>query len=172
MDSFIVIALVVLALVCLWAFARTVALGRAARPDARPDDAPSIALPAENAVIPASVEPAPVLSLPPVLPVVRLTVHPTDGAPHETCFQRAIIKLGKDPKAHLKLHGDMVFRNHAVIEVEAPDSVRIIDLGTPGGTRLNGVKVHHHAQAHGDTLELGGVRITVSLDDAVLSSAA
>src|SRR5829696_4243771 len=41
----------------------------------------------------------------------------------------SVIKLGKVPSAHLKLDDETVSRMHAIIEVNGPGDVSIIDLG-------------------------------------------
>ena len=53
----------------------------------------------------------------------------------------AVIKLGKVPSAHLKLDDETVSRMHAIIEVNGPGDVSIIDLGSTKGTFVNGAKV-------------------------------
>ena len=46
----------------------------------------------------------------------------------------SVIKLGKVPSAHLKLDDETVSRMHAIIEVNGPGDVSIIDLSSTTGT--------------------------------------
>lgn len=109
---------------------------------------------------------APVLPL----PTLHFDVQGAVGAARQTSLQRTIIKLGSDPKAHLRLDGAGVYRLHAVIEVSRGPSAFLIDLGTPGGTRLNGAKIHRAELAHGDVIELGGLKITLGIDKPAVAA--
>ncbi len=54
-----------------------------------------------------------------------------------------------------------VSRLHAVIGIE-DDQVRITDLGSANGTRVNGVRIPphtHHELVHGDLITLGSLKI-------------
>lgn len=165
------VVLSVLSLVCVGAVVYTFVLGRklGAGRDRRAvgdvSSAPEDSTDTTSTVSMPDLQP--VEALPAVLPVVRVTVNAPGEAPREASFQREVIKIGTDPKSHLRLRGDKIVRIHAVIEVERPSTLRIIDLGSPNGTRVNGASVHHRALADGDTIEIGDVRLTVSLNDAV-----
>ena len=45
-----------------------------------------------------------------------------------------IIKVGRDPRSHLRIDDDQAARMHAVIEVSSPEQVTVIDLGNEPGT--------------------------------------
>src|SRR6478672_5239589 len=85
----------------------------------------------------------------------------------------SVIKLGKVPSAHLKLDDETVSRMHAIIEVNGPGDVSIIDLGSTKGTFVNGQKVNKAKLQSGDTIVVGETRIELAigaaddLDDAV-----
>ena len=49
-----------------------------------------------------------------------------------------IVKVGKDPKSHLRVDDELASRMHAVIEVASPDDITLIDLGNEPGTMVNG----------------------------------
>ncbi|MBL4688293.1 MAG: AgmX/PglI C-terminal domain-containing protein [Nannocystaceae bacterium] len=81
---------------------------------------------------------------------------------HKTISQD-VIKIGKLPSSHLCLEDDSVARMHAVIESSGND-VRIIDLGSAGGTFLNGQRVEKNASVtDGDALDFGPYRVEVEL---------
>jgi pSer/pThr/pTyr-binding forkhead associated (FHA) protein len=75
----------------------------------------------------------------------------------------SVIKLGKVPSAHLKLDDETVSRMHAIIEVNGPGDVSIIDLGSTKGTFVNGQKVNKAKLQSGDTIVVGETRIELSI---------
>jgi hypothetical protein len=72
----------------------------------------------------------------------------------------SVIKIGKVPSAHLKLDDETVSRTHAIIEVNGPGDVSIIDLGSTKGTFVNGQKVNKAKLQTGDSIVVGETRIT------------
>jgi len=74
----------------------------------------------------------------------------------------SVIKLGKVPSAHLKLDDETVSRMHAIIEVNGPGDVSIIDLGSTKGTFVNGQKVNKAKLQSGDTIVVGETRIELA----------
>ena len=66
----------------------------------------------------------------------------------------SVIKVGKVPSAHLKLDDETVSRMHAIIEVNGPGDVSIIDLGSTKGTFVNGQKVNKAKLQSGDTINV------------------
>src|SRR5580704_17512949 len=75
----------------------------------------------------------------------------------------SVIKLGKVPSAHLKLDDETVSRMHAIIEVNGPNDVSIIDLGSTKGTFVNGQKVNKAKLQSGDVIVVGETRIELSI---------
>jgi len=75
----------------------------------------------------------------------------------------SVIKLGKVPSAHLKLDDETVSRMHAIIEVNGPNDVSIIDLGSTKGTFVNGSKVNKAKLQSGDTIVVGETRIELAI---------
>ena len=75
----------------------------------------------------------------------------------------SVIKLGKVPSAHLKLDDETVSRMHAIIEVNGPGDVSIIDLGSTKGTFVNGQKVNKAKLQSGDTIVVGETRIELTI---------
>jgi pSer/pThr/pTyr-binding forkhead associated (FHA) protein len=78
----------------------------------------------------------------------------------------SVIKLGKVPSAHLKLDDETVSRMHAIIEVNGPGDVSIIDLGSTKGTFVNGQKVNKAKLQSGDLIVVGDTRIEVTIGGA------
>ncbi|MBN2193365.1 MAG: AgmX/PglI C-terminal domain-containing protein [Polyangiaceae bacterium] len=72
-----------------------------------------------------------------------------------------IVKVGKDPKSHLRVDDVMASRMHAVIEVGGPEDVTLIDLGNEPGTVVNGVRVNKCKLHVGDRIEVGGTTVVL-----------
>src|SRR5512146_2732605 len=76
-------------------------------------------------------------------------------------FDRKIIKIGRLSSAHLVLDDERVSRIHSVIEVAPDGAISIIDMGSAGGTFVNGQKVTRGALRPGDQITVGGLRIVM-----------
>lgn len=82
-----------------------------------------------------------------------------------------VIKIGRLPSSHVRLDDAAVARMHAVLEVSDGD-VRLVDLGSAGGTRLNGAPVQKHAALRsGDRIELGTYTVAVTFEGAASHAA-
>ncbi len=76
-----------------------------------------------------------------------------------------IIKVGKDPKSHLRVDDEQAARTHAVIEVQ--DEITLIDLGIEAGTMVNGARVNKCRLNAGDQLQIGATVIVLErIEDA------
>src|SRR3979411_2287406 len=75
----------------------------------------------------------------------------------------SVIKLGQDPSAHLKLDDETVSRMHAIIKVNVPGTVSIIDRDQTRGTFVNGQKVNKAKLQSGDTIVVGESRIELAI---------
>src|SRR5213075_2269776 len=70
-----------------------------------------------------------------------------------------IVKVGKDPKSHLRVDDELASRMHAVIEVVSPEDITLIDLGNEPGTKVNGANINKCKIKPGDEIEIGGTKI-------------
>ncbi|MEM9696106.1 MAG: FHA domain-containing protein, partial [Myxococcota bacterium] len=68
-----------------------------------------------------------------------------------------IVKVGKDPKSHLRVEDDVASRMHAVIEVQS--DITLIDLGNEAGTLVNGARVNKCKLNEGDQIQIGSTVI-------------
>src|SRR3569623_1650636 len=89
-----------------------------------------------------------------------------DQLVREEKLSLSVIKLGKVPSAHLKLDDETVSRMHAIIEVNGPGDVSIIDLGSTKGTFVNGQKVNKAKLQSGATIVVGETRIALAIGAA------
>src|SRR5690606_6803085 len=72
-----------------------------------------------------------------------------------------IVKVGKDPKSHLRVDDELASRMHAVIEVAGPEDVTLIDLGNEPGTMVNGARVNKCKLHVGDLIQVGETAIVL-----------
>src|ERR1700744_2753862 len=90
-------------------------------------------------------------------------IYKGDQLLREEKLSLSVIKLGKVPSAHLKLDDETVSRMHAIIEVNGPGDVSIIDLGSTKGTFVNGPKVNKAKLQSGDTSVVGETKIELAI---------
>ncbi|MCL2776953.1 MAG: AgmX/PglI C-terminal domain-containing protein [Polyangiaceae bacterium] len=72
-----------------------------------------------------------------------------------------IVKVGKDPRSHLRVDDDLASRMHAVIEVVGIVDVTLIDLGNEPGTMVNGQRVNKCKLHPGDQIQIGSTMIVL-----------
>ena len=82
-----------------------------------------------------------------------------------------IVKVGKDPKSHLRVDDELASRMHAVIEVASPDDITLIDLGNEPGTIVNGARVNKCKIQPGDQIQIGSTLIMLERADVAVMSA-
>src|SRR5574341_975688 len=80
-------------------------------------------------------------------------------------FSREIIKIGRLASAHLVLDEEGIARIHAVIEVAPGGALSIIDMGSAGGTVVNGKKVSRSTVEPGDVVSIGPLSLVVDVGD-------
>src|SRR5215475_6696925 len=80
-----------------------------------------------------------------------------------------IVKVGKDPRSHLRVDDELASRMHAVIEVASPSDITLIDLGNEPGTMVNGQRVNKCKVRPGDQIQIGSTMI--HLESAELAGA-
>lgn len=80
-----------------------------------------------------------------------------------------IVKVGKDPRSHLRVDDDLASRMHAVIEVAGPSDITLIDLGNEPGTLVNGQRVNKCKVRPGDQIQIGST--VIHLESAELAGA-
>src|SRR5271154_293915 len=82
-----------------------------------------------------------------------------------------IVKVGKDPRSHLRVDDELASRMHAVIEV-SPQDITLIDLGNEPGTLVNGQRVNKCKIRPGDQIQIGSTLIQLENAEAAGVSAA
>jgi hypothetical protein len=103
---------------------------------------------------------------------LTFTVTSAAGTRQEVVTQD-IVKIGKDPKSHLKLDDEAASRMHAVVEVAGVDDITLIDLGNEPGTLVNGQRINKTKVKAGDEIRIGETRIVLnSAAPAMIASGA
>jgi hypothetical protein len=77
-----------------------------------------------------------------------------------------IVKVGKDPRSHLRVDDELASRMHAVIEVASPGDITLIDLGNEPGTLVNGQRVNKCKIRPGDQIQIGSTLIQLENAEA------
>ncbi|MEL6344996.1 MAG: FHA domain-containing protein, partial [Myxococcota bacterium] len=75
------------------------------------------------------------------------------------------VTIGRGPAAMLRVEDNALADLHAVINLNDDGSVLLLDLGGPSGTKVNGEAVNNTALRTGDQIEIGPIRIVVSIVD-------
>ncbi len=70
-----------------------------------------------------------------------------------------IVKVGRDPKSHLRVDDEAASRMHAVIEVASVHEITLIDLGNDPGTFVNGQRINKCRINVGDQIDIGGTQL-------------
>jgi FHA domain len=103
---------------------------------------------------------------------LKFQIFKGDELLREQVVNEAVIKVGKLASSHLRIDDESVSRMHAVIEINGPDDVQLIDLGSTRGTLVNGEKVTKARLTPGDEVTFGDVRVLVSFADDEATSVA
>jgi Protein kinase domain/Inner membrane component of T3SS, cytoplasmic domain len=74
------------------------------------------------------------------------------------------LPIGRSRQALLRLHDPQVSRSHCVVEVAA-DWVMLRDVGSTGGTFVNGQRVSEHVLRPGDVITLGKTQLQYQEED-------
>jgi hypothetical protein len=81
-----------------------------------------------------------------------------------------IVKVGKDPRSHLRVDDELASRMHAVIEVASPSDITLIDLGNEPGTLVNGQRVNKCKVRPGDQIQIGSTLIVLETAEPATAS--
>jgi pSer/pThr/pTyr-binding forkhead associated (FHA) protein len=93
--------------------------------------------------------------------VLTLEVYRGQTLLHTAEFSQESITIGSGKAALLSIADKSVADLHAVINVDETGSLYVLDLGSPGGTHVNGEPVSNQEIHNGDYVEMGDVRVVV-----------
>ncbi|MEQ9500529.1 MAG: AgmX/PglI C-terminal domain-containing protein [Deltaproteobacteria bacterium] len=104
---------------------------------------------------------------------IGLQIAAADGKTSDAVFDSDSILIGSGPSAVLRLDDPDVSSIHAVVKVTPEGEVTIIDLGSEGGTTVNGNAVTEPTTLKvGDAIAVGGVKLTITQLGAAAPAAA
>jgi FHA domain len=89
----------------------------------------------------------------------------------ETIAQ-SIIKVGKEPRSHLRINDETAVSKHAIIEVVSDSDITLIDLGSEQGTLVNGQRVNKCKVRAGDQIQVGQTIVQLEAVQAAGASVA
>jgi hypothetical protein len=88
-----------------------------------------------------------------------------DGETHT--IATATYRIGRLADNDLVLRDPSVSRHHAEIRRQRDGHFQVLDLESMNGVLVNGQRVRESALAHGDTLEVGDVRMAFAAENAI-----
>ncbi len=97
--------------------------------------------------------------------VLTFALYQADQLTRRETVTQDIVKVGKDPKSHLRVDDELASRMHAVIEVAGPEDITLIDLGNEPGTMVNGARVNKCKLHVGDQIQVGTTTIVLERAD-------
>jgi hypothetical protein len=78
-------------------------------------------------------------------------------------LDRSVINIGRKSSNHLVINDLRVSRTHAQIRA-VPDGFIIFDIGSSGGTYINGERIYQHKLKPGDVISLAGIKLIYTED--------
>lgn len=93
--------------------------------------------------------------------VLTFAIYQGDALLRRETVTQDIVKVGKDPRSHLRVDDEAASRMHAVVEVAGPEDVTLIDLGNEPGTLVNGARVNKCKLHVGDQIQIGDTRLVL-----------
>ena len=94
---------------------------------------------------------------------VKFDIYEGDALVRSEILTEQTVKIGKLSSSHVRLDHESVSRMHAVVEINGPDDVVVLDLGSATGTFVNGERVTKRQLRSGDQLTLGDLRVVVTI---------
>ncbi len=88
-------------------------------------------------------------------PALTFRVYQGSSLVRRETVQQDIVKIGKDPKSHVRVDCDLASRMHAVLEANGADQLTLIDLGNEPGTLVNGRRINKCSLRAGDRIQIG-----------------
>ena len=92
-------------------------------------------------------------------PALTFAVYHNDNLIRRETVAEDIVKIGKDPRSHLRVDCAEASRMHAVLEVGSVSQLTLIDLGNEPGTLVNGQRINKCQLRLGDQIQIGSMRL-------------
>ena len=105
-------------------------------------------------------------------PALTFAVYHNDNLIRRETVAQDIVKIGKDPRSHLRIDCEEASRMHAVLEVGSVSQLTLIDLGNEPGTMVNGQRINKCQLRLGDHIQIGPMRLELErAEDGRVTSA-
>ena len=92
-------------------------------------------------------------------PHLTFAVYQNDHLVRRETVAQDIVKIGKDPRSHIRVDCEEASRMHAVLEVGSISQLTLIDLGNEPGTLVNGQRINKCQLRLGDSIQIGATRL-------------
>jgi len=103
--------------------------------------------------------------------IMTFALYQGEALIHRETVTQDIVKVGNDPKSHIRVDDPQASRMHAVIEVAGPEDITLIDLGNEPGTMVNGARVNKCKLHVGDQIQVGSTLIVLESAEAAAPAA-
>ena len=103
--------------------------------------------------------------------VLNFAIYRAEEFERRESVAQDIVKVGKDPKSHLRIDDDAASRMHAVIEVGGPEDITLIDLGNEPGTLVNGARINKSKLHVGDRIDIGNTQLVLESAEPAMDQA-
>lgn len=90
-------------------------------------------------------------------------IPPEGGQPVEFPLAEKFVTVGRAPANHIRIEDGAASRKHLMIKA-VNDSFRLVDLGSPNGTIVNGDRVKEHDLTHDDRIQIGNTVLVFKED--------
>jgi len=102
---------------------------------------------------------------------LTFAIYSGDALQRREMVAQNIVKVGKDPKSHLRVDDELASNMQAVIEVAGPDDITLIDLDKETPTLVNGTPINKCKLHVGDQIQIGNTRIILEAADVATAEA-
>jgi type II secretory ATPase GspE/PulE/Tfp pilus assembly ATPase PilB-like protein len=96
------------------------------------------------------------------MPLYQLT--PLNGEAHSAVVSEKPVSIGRHPENTFPIKDDLASRYHCVVEPDGAGGIRVRDLGSRNGTKVNGVRVTDATVKEGDIIKVGSHEFVVEAE--------
>src|SRR5688572_9138325 len=98
------------------------------------------------------------------MPIYQLTPLSGDTAQHGVVVDSKPVSIGRSAENTFPIKDDLASRFHCVVEPDGDGGIRVRDLGSRNGTKVNGTKVTDSTLKEGDVVKVGSHEFMVEAE--------
>jgi general secretion pathway protein E len=98
------------------------------------------------------------------MPIYQLTPMSADAATHGVVVDSKPVSIGRSNENTFPIKDDLASRFHCVVEPDGEGGIRVRDLGSRNGTKVNGLKVTDATLKEGDVVKVGSHEFVVEAE--------